>query len=278
MTFERKLDADEEYTTVYGIRATGTDDIEQFLTEPVIDRVDPPLPDDDPAEPVPEEGSPDDETTARERAIPDAGEETETQDEEDAVTLDLNDPSAVDDSGNPEPPAEPVGTPGGTVVSAIAEEIRQDEASVEDLKLLQRAIDELEDGASEPDDGATEARIDRLQSDIADLRAYTDALEAFLDENGTGEQLIENFDSRLERFRSDLDELQQELSATVETVETVESSVSERQETIEALETSIADIEDELGDGNVTERVEEVESELDELRSWQEQIRSTFGG
>jgi FtsZ-binding cell division protein ZapB len=277
MTFEKMLDPDEEYTTVYGIRATGTDDIEQFLTEPVIDRVDPPVPEDEQNEPLPDDGSSDDDASDAPKpghSVSDSGDGTDG-DEEDVATLDLKDPST--DNDGPEPPAEPVESPGGTVVGAIAEEIRQEEAAADDLELLQRAIDELDD-APETGEGATAARLDRLQSDIADLRAYTDALEAFLDENGTGEQIIEEFDSRLERFSSDLDELREEVTETAETVEAVGSSVSDLQETVEALEASVADIEEELQDGNVTERVEEVESEVDELRSWQEQIRSTFGG
>ena len=36
ITFEREIEANSEYTTVYGIRATGTEDVEQFLTEPTL--------------------------------------------------------------------------------------------------------------------------------------------------------------------------------------------------------------------------------------------------
>jgi len=47
ISFEREIEPDGEYTTVYGIRATGTDNVEQFLTEPQFDEVDPPLEDDE---------------------------------------------------------------------------------------------------------------------------------------------------------------------------------------------------------------------------------------
>lgn len=263
MTFEKTLKPDEEYTTVYGIRATGADDIEQFLTEPVIERVEPPIPEDGRTESAPDDTSDADDAgeSTREQSVMDSGDDTGRRDDEDVATLDLNEPDT--DSEDPEPPGGTVETTGGTIVSAIAEEIRQDEAPVEDLKLLQRAIGELEDHTSETSDGAKEARLDRLQSDIADMRAYTDALEAFLDENGTGEQLIEEFDSRLERFSSDLDGFRGELTEIAETVE--------------ALEASVADVEDELENVDVTDRVGDIESELEELRSWQEQIRSTFG-
>lgn len=41
ITFEREFAPEEQYTTVYGIRATGTDDVERFLAEPTIVEVDP---------------------------------------------------------------------------------------------------------------------------------------------------------------------------------------------------------------------------------------------
>jgi len=47
ITFEKEVEPDSEYTTVYGIRATGTDDVEKFLTEPEIENVDPPLDEDE---------------------------------------------------------------------------------------------------------------------------------------------------------------------------------------------------------------------------------------
>ena len=57
ITFERDLDANSSYTTVYGIRATGSDDVQQFLAEPTLESVEPPLPDDTEHEDViPESG------------------------------------------------------------------------------------------------------------------------------------------------------------------------------------------------------------------------------
>ena len=47
ITFEREMEAEESYTTVYGIRATGSDDVRQFLTEPTLESVEPPLPEDE---------------------------------------------------------------------------------------------------------------------------------------------------------------------------------------------------------------------------------------
>ncbi|MEF8785873.1 MAG: hypothetical protein V5A45_08065 [Haloarculaceae archaeon] len=330
ITFEREFEGNSEYTTVYGIRATGADDVEKFLTEPVIEEVDPPLD----GETV-DSGS--DSGTGAEDIVPEGGddivkdvisgegevpglEDEEDDTDEEIDTLDLKDPNAPDgettvtadsgdgdgaESGNAdgtEPAAANI--EGDSVVRAMANEIRQNDVSVDDLKLVQRAIDKL----SERNDtnGAHDARVDKLQSDIADLRAYTDALEEFLEENGTGDQLIRDFESQLEEFDRSLDEVESELSETsgtvsevrtemddvsteVETmsenvenmgeeVEDIESTVSDLEASLESVESNVDELEEEVTDGDVAARLEDIEENLEDIQEWQEQIKSTFGG
>ncbi len=78
----------------------------------------------------------------------------------------------------------------------MAQEIRDQNVSPEDVKLLKRALDAVSEDDSDTG-GVNDARIQRIQSDVADLRAYTDALEEFLEENGTGEDMIQEFGERL---------------------------------------------------------------------------------
>jgi predicted nucleic acid-binding Zn-ribbon protein len=342
ISFEREFDANTEYTTVYGIRATGADDVEKFLTEPVIETVDPPLPEDEkPDEPgedteggtddiVPESG--DDivkDVISGEGEVPGLEDDEEPTDEE-IETLDLKDPNDPADSGttvtadsasedsdesdDEETGGEAPSVDADSVVSAMAEEIRQNDVSVDDLKLVQRAIDKLSDrNESGSGDGAHDARVDKLQSDIADLRAYTDALEEFLEEEGTGDQLIRDFESRLDEFDQSLERVQSELSETTDTVsevrtemddvssdvetvvddvesvgdevdvvsedvEEIENSVTQLESSLDAVESSVNELEDEVTDGDVEGRIEDIEQNLEDLQEWQEQIKSTFGG
>jgi predicted nucleic acid-binding Zn-ribbon protein len=342
ISFEREFDANTEYTTVYGIRATGADDVEKFLTEPVIESVDPPLPDSEKEEEEDEETA--DDGAGSDDIVPESdddivkdvisgeGDVPGLEDEDDATdeeieTLDLKDPNDPDDAGTTvtaesggdsdaetEEGTDSVDVDTDSVVSAMAEEIRQNNVPVDDLKLVQRAIDKLadRDGASSGD-GAHDARVDKLQSDIADLRAYTDALEEFLEEEGTGDQLIRDFESQLDEFDQSLERIQSELSETTDTVsevrgemdevtsdvetvtdevgsmseevdsvseeiDDVESSVSELESSLEALESSVNELEEEVTDGDVGGRLDDIEDELEDLREWQDQIKSTFGG
>ena len=345
ITFERDLDAGESYTTVYGIRATGSDNVEQFLTEPTLEQVDPPLPEEEkPAEDI----IPQSDDDVIKEAIAGDGEIPGLEDDEDGddvETLDLKDPNAPDG-----PEADDGGESGGTVevtegslIGAIATEIRQQKVSAEDVKLLRQAFE-----LAGQDGGTTVAKVDQIQSDIADLRAYTSSLEEFLDENGTGERIIGDFESQLRTFDDQLSSLQSELEANREQLQSLDGSVdgfteeiqnisaemasvrdeidevtgtvdavseqvdsvtdemesvtdtvdavdeevddvAERVETMnedfEEFDSVIEDVESELetlkenvSDGDVDERIEELEDELENLQTWQEQIKTTFGG
>jgi len=97
ITFERELEAGGSYTTVYGIRATGSDNVQQFLTEPAIEEVDPPLPEGetvDQGDVIPE--SDDDvvkDAIAGDGEIPGLEDEDEEDENDEDVTLELNDPN-----------------------------------------------------------------------------------------------------------------------------------------------------------------------------------------
>jgi len=321
ITFERDLGANSAYTTVYGIRATGADDVAQFLTEPTIEEVDPPLPE---AERTTGDGEvvPEGDVDAVRDAIAGEGDvpglEDEEADDEEIETLDLKDPNAPEDgteatdSGGESGGDGSTATVEGSIVSAMASEIRSNDVSVDDLKLLHRAFEKVAE-QTDSTDGSTEARLRRVQSDVADLRAYTDSLEEFLDENGRGDELIEDFQSQLSEFADELEGLQQELaenSSTVSQLETavddigtevedigsevdgvsedvesvsgdvadMESSVGELDDAIEELQGSVEELESQVGDGEITGRIENIESELESLQEWQDQIKSTFGG
>lgn len=342
ITFEKELGSGGEYTTVYGIRATGTDDVAKFLTEPEIDDVDPPLPEsesepDEPAEEVIPESDDDvvRDVISGEGEVPGLEDEDDDGDDndEDVATLELKDPNEPDGTTATSPSADTESSDtdtgssartsndmavNGSVVQAMADEIRENNVSVNDLKLLDRAFQEVSDrsvgaGGEGGNSGVKDARVQKLQSDIADLRAYTDALEEFLEEEGTGEQLITEFEETLEEFSNDLDAMESDVESVTETVDDIESemtavsadvdSVEDEIESVEdevdsvdnhvsSVESEIQDVDDkvetlesdleqlasEVPDEDVFNQIQEVEEQLSELQEWQEQIKKTFGG
>ena len=324
ISFEKEIEPGSEYTTVYGIRATGTDNVEQFLTEPTIDSVDPPLEDDE-GELVGEGADAvKDVISGDADSVPGLDE----ADDEDIETLDLKDPNnegavrqerAEDESGDGEASAsdgdtesqEPaadtaqasgsVELSGESLVSAMADELRNSEVDKEDVQILRKAFD-LASGS----DGSVTARIDKLQSDVDEVVAYTDALQQFLDENGTGDEMIEEFQSEVDSFRSEVESFESELESvkattgehdeeidgladdveqvqgTVEDVEgsvdTVESEVSDLESQLGEVQSDLEEIKEQMGDGDVEAQIEEIDEEIEELNEWREQLSSVIGG
>ncbi|WP_225334148.1 hypothetical protein [Halomicrobium urmianum] len=314
IAFEREIEADSEFTTVYGIRATGTDNVKQFLTEPNLESVDPPLEDDE-GELV------GDGTDAVKDVISgdaDSVPGLDDVDDEDIETLDLKDPNGEGGQrSNGQATADGQAGAGGqtaadaattataasgSVVEAMAEEIRNQNVDKEDVELLRKALDLAGDETS----GSVQARVEKLQGDVSEVLAYADALEEFLDENGTGDQLIEEFRDEVESFESDLEEFRStisdneeaisELSDDVETVvgevddvgsqvDDVGSQVGDVESQVEDLEAQVEDYESELDElreqaagEDVEERIDRISEDIQELQEWREQLSSVIGG
>jgi archaellum component FlaC len=318
ITFEREIEAGTEYTTVYGIRATGTEDVEKFLTEPRIESVDPPLEESD--DTVIDEDSSDvvrDVISGDSDAVP--GLDDEESDDEDVETLNLKDPNDPSDDGAASGAAAvPAGDEDGdaasveSLVGALAAELRNGNVDEDDVKLLRKAFDIVDDGSG----GSVDARIQRLQTEVSDMLAYTDALEEFLDENGTAEQTIEGFREEVESLQSELQEVGElargheetlsEIDSTVDSVEStvqslesdvdevlgdvdavwsdvdeVEDTVDEVEETVEGVESDFDSLEsqvDEIDVEGIRNDIEDIESEIEGLEEWREQLSSVIGG
>ncbi|WP_254274287.1 hypothetical protein [Haloarcula marina] len=307
IAFVKEIEPDADYTTVYGIRATGTDDVEKFLTEPEIESVDPPLDEED-ADLIGSGGDAVRDVIAGDASsVPGLDDETEDEDIETLELKDPNNPSAgatANGDGESGGDSEAAGDADadtevetGNVVAAMAEEIRQQNVSADDVKLLKRALDAVSD--DDETSGVNDARIQRIQGDIADLRAYTDALEEFLEENGTGDQVISEFGDRLDEFDQKLGEFESELGRARSTAENAAEDVAELDETVdgvtdemasvseevdemdttlEEMETELDEMREEMGDGELDDRLSDVESEIEALNEWREQLSSVIGG
>jgi predicted nucleic acid-binding Zn-ribbon protein len=268
----------------------------------------PGLGDDEPAEPATagagepaEAGAPD--STEAEMAevdpIEDLGAtgDADNAADEPAVAADpLTEPAAEsvgepDSTGEPEPTVEPAdveidsasadGPDGvgevvtaepdlpatGNVASTLAEEIREGSVSDADLAVLRQELD-----VALPE--STNVRIRHLQSRVEDLAAYTEALEEFIDENGTASQVLEN----VETFGDEIGELDAAVDALESEIDDVRDSEDERQaiddleDGVQALredhsETSerVAALESEVG--SVSENLEATREELREVRA-----------
>ena len=293
ITFERELEPNASYTTVYGIRAA--DDVRQFLTDPTIESVTPPLSVTDSEDEIVLESDDALVEDALSRSIEPGEEDDEPTEEPDVPsTLDLGTPDTDnrDDQNDAEnegvasarPPAELAtdeptqagrAAAGENIVASLATELRKDNVSQADLDLLREVLVEQHDGP-----GSRTARLDRLQQDVADLRAYTGAIEEFLDENGTGAELIDSFETRLDAFDDRLEHLETEfvvemqgrIEALEEQFEQLEANITEELDRVDHLQEQTEAVAERADDAEtrtteLDERVDDLDSELDDIET-----------
>lgn len=221
LVFESRIEPETTLITVYGIRIDDDEEAEAFMDEPELT------------------------VGTTEPARAEQGGET-------AIV--------ADGAGNTAPvPVSHVTTvdaesaTGKSIGAALAAELRTGELSEADRKTLGDAL-----CTGEPE--SERAQLTHLQSRVSELEAYTDAFETFLDQNGTGEQLVAE-------LQGGLDDLQKEV------------------ETINALESDLGSIEARIGDQDdlaadidaVSDDLDAIYEDVDELRTWRDQLGVAFG-
>jgi predicted nucleic acid-binding Zn-ribbon protein len=193
--------------------------------------------------------------------------------------------------------ATPAASPGNVAV-ALAEEIESGQIDEETLATLGDAFGGVPN--------SVDTRISHVQSRVSDIEAYADAIEEFIDENGTARELLdqleaetERLDARTERLEAELaDDLDQrleesreeraEIRADVEAVETLleesvddlEGDLAEVTDDLDALADRLEDAEADLAAEveTVEDDVEAVRDDLAEIEAWREQLSSVLGG
>jgi predicted nucleic acid-binding Zn-ribbon protein len=295
IAFEREFQPGESFTTVYAVRESDLDTIDRFLVEPELRAV-------DPVDEVVGDSSQvvRDVLSGSSESVPGLGDDEEDDDDEEIEPLNLQDPNADDeddggvtvgggaDGGGPTANAAdgdgaaagPQAVAGsaaaaagaGSVVGALAAELQSGQFDEAELALLRRSL-----GGGDGGGGAsTDARIQQLQTDMSDLRAYINALEEFIDENGRGREI-------LDEVQSEMDALDERLAAAEERDEQIEASVSEVEDsvadvrsTVDVFEGSLKDVRETVS--GVEDTVDSVEGRLSNVDASVEELESELAG
>jgi len=142
----------------------------------------------------------------------------------------------------------------GGIARVLAKELRAGNVSYDDRRLLREEL--------LPEEGSTDARIQHLQNQVADLEAYTEALEAFLDEEGGAQAVLDDTEAKV-------DDLAEDVAAVEETVADVDDEVY-------SLGDDIEDVEDDVED--VSRDVDEVSAEVDGVAGDVDQLEGEVAG
>lgn len=308
IVFRRDLSAGEEYTTVYGLRGGDADTAAKFMSEPTLESVEPPLSSeevDSALEAAAVDGVGGPETIEAELSGSDDGEDgnegevvgvdSEVAAEpaeaisESSVDRVPEDGDTEDESSNPaddlsnaDDRAVSSLVDDRSVVGALADEIRDGEIDDEDLMVLRDALGL--DLAS----ATVEARIEHLQSSLADLEAYTDALEAFLDEEGDAQALLSETKNKYQEADGRIDELERQVaelrSSLDDRPEEIESVIDERVDPeLEGVRSELESISRRLDDESesreeIRSDLEDVSAELADVAEMRDRLTNALGG
>lgn len=304
VVFKRPFDPNEEYVTVYGLRHIYVDTANQFLVEPDLEILDP----------TTDILGEDSGQHVREVI---AGESDDVQ----GLDSGAAGPGGADVGGRGQ--AQPAAPAVESVAEALADEIRAGDVNDQTLEILREHL-QIESeprreqrgggGGSSQGDSSMDARIRRLQADVSDLRAYTDALEGFLDENGEAQQILSEFREELdglsprvnsletqtndistelsnttEEFSSDIGSLSSDIDSLTDDVDSLTDYADSLSKDIEDIESNIESVSSDVSrlqsrvrrlDNNTAteEDVENIRAELDSLADFRKRMQSVFDG
>lgn len=167
----------------------------------------------------------------------------------------------ADDEADPE-----TTTPTSGIAAALADEIRSGDVDEADLELLR---EELDVGVPR----SVDVRIGRLQSSVADIEAYADALAEFIDDDGTAREILDGIDSRVADVESAVDAIDTRVAAgdrahaeLAGEVKTIEADTEATREAVDGLGDDM-DALHERTDG-VDDRLDRFDEEFDDI--WEE--------
>ena len=164
----------------------------------------------------------------------------------------------------------------GGFAAALAAEIRSGAADEEDVATIEEAFD---GGVPR----SVDVRIARLQSSVADIEAYADALAEFIDGEGTAREILDGIDDRVDAVESEvaalddrLDDADDEREAIESDVARVDSAVESATDAVDAVEERVDGVEDtvETVEGDVRDVKGDVRAVEDEVASVDETVES----
>ncbi|UPM43037.1 hypothetical protein [Halocatena salina] len=310
--FKRPFDPNEEYVTVYGLRHIYVDTADQFLVEPEIEIL-------DPATDILGENSG---QHVRE-VIAGESDDVRSPDPRAGAGGNTRGGTSVRPGGRSGEQPQSGAPAMDSVADALAEEIRNGTVDDQTLETLQESLtiepqrpdrSQRQRGGGAKSDSSMDARIRRLQADVGDLRAYTDALEGFLDENGEAQVILSDFrqelddlSPRVSSLETQTNEMSEELSNTIDDfsgeigalssdVDSLTTEIDSLNDYIDSLSDDLSTFESDLesvssdvsrlqsrvrrlDNSTATEEdLEQIQAELDSLATFRQRMQSVFDG
>lgn len=306
LVFEYELEPRAQYKTVYAVRGTDEDEIEGALAPAEQIEIEPEADDsveleaeggDESLELEIDEG---DESTTLDADESDESAEPEmlTRSAADSPYGSGADSPSIDIESVPEAESLAQGVDGDdfqsdrdaavaseSLVDRLAAEVQEGKPAQESLEVLAA---QFSDGSETG--GSVDARLEQIQGDISDLRAYTTALEEFLDDNGGAREIVEEFQARQDDFDDGLDSVESNLAELTEELRGVREAVTELDEDVDrvsadlddvservvSLEDDLEGLDDRVPAYAIDERFADIENDLEGLSDFVDSLKTAF--
>jgi predicted nucleic acid-binding Zn-ribbon protein len=155
----------------------------------------------------------------------------------------------------------------GSLATALAAELRAGDVPEEDVELLRT---ELDFGLPR----SADVRIRRLQAKMDDLQAYSDALAEFIDEEGTGQELVDGLRREVEALDEELDTFGDDLAAVEAGLDDAESDRADIRDDVSTLEGDLAALDERVED--TAQRLSDVDDRASEAVAGVEELNTTL--
>lgn len=164
---------------------------------------------------------------------------------------------------------------GATVGERLADEVRRGELSSEDVAVLRTRLGF--EGVPDADpDGGVEARLRHLQSEVASLAAYAEAVEPFLDEHGTARRFVADAREDIDGLERRLDAVDARATRRAGRLDDLEGVARRQGARLDRLEAEVGDLGEAVG--RFDDRLAELERAVAALRDWRAALGEAFDG
>lgn len=157
---------------------------------------------------------------------------------------------------------------GSKLLSELADAVREDRVPEEDLDVLESAF-----GTSASQD----SRVSHLQSRVSDLEAYTDALEEFIDQNGTAQQIFEDVENDVVVLKDRLDTVETSIEEGAAERAVLDEGLTDATDRLATVEDGFDDIDGRISSlthdiARIDRAHEELEASMAELEALEDEM------
>ena len=150
----------------------------------------------------------------------------------------------------------------GSIVRTIAKELDRGIAGPEEREMLREQL--------RPSEDSHDPKIKGLQQQISDFEAYIDALEDFLETEGTADQVYDRFQDEIDALDGELEELSEEFEPILDEVDTLDDQLDSLEDELTTADSRLDQIADGLDDvdtevGALDSRIDNQENQIEDM-------------